>query len=191
MKKTFFAALLLVATIGASAQRLSGNVSPLKNQGQVNVVLDFSQTTVHGKPEEVFIAEELSKRDDAQTQAFLREWRESLRNDAYNMLLSGLNKHVANAGFQGGNFPDAEYTMCFRIIDINKGFFAGVMNKASAILAEVDFIKTGETVPFATIKLKKASHALSANVPYYVTRTAMSFDTVGAMTGKLLNKRLR
>ena len=190
-KRTLFAVLLSVATVCASAQKISGSISPLKGQKEVNVVLDFSGTLVNGKAEEKYIAEETKGKTNAEKEQWLSEWNEKLRSDAYSMLTNDLNKAVSQKWFSVGNYANAEYTIYIKVKDITTGFFAGVVSKGSAIKAEVRFVKTDETTPIATVEYKNSSSGISSTIPYFVTRIVMSFGKLGDEIGALINKQLK
>jgi hypothetical protein len=55
----------------------------------------------------------------------------------------------------------------------------------------VRFVKTGGKSPIATIEVKKSSSKISGAIPYFVTRIAMSFGTLGDDIGKVINKNLK
>lgn len=190
-KKSLFAALLLIATIGASAQKLSGNISPLKGQKEVNVVLDFSGVLVNKQSEESHIAFSTKDKTEEEKAQWLTEWNVKLRNDAYERLIVNLNKAANKKGFSVGNYPNAEYTIYVKVKNIDPGYFAGIMAKASYVWAEVDFVKTGTTAPLATAKYDKVLGKWSANVPYFVTRIAMAFGYLGDSIGSTITKNLK
>lgn len=186
--KILLVMLLSMATVCASAQKLSGSLTPLKGQKKVNIVLDFSGTLVNGKSEEKYIAEETKGKSQKEKEEWLADWNEKLRTQAYDKLVNDLNKATS---FSVGKYEDAQYTIYVKVIDINTGFFAGVVAKASNIKSEVRFVKTGETSPFATVTFKKSCSPISANVPYYVTRIVMSFGSLGDDIGKAIKKQLK
>jgi hypothetical protein len=190
-KKGLFLVLLSVVTICASAQKISGGISPLKNQKEVNLVLNFSGTLVNGDSEEKYIAGELKGKTEEEKTQWLSEWNENLRSNASSILINDLNKAVAGKWFSVGNYTSAEYTINVKVIEITTGFFAGVIAKSSAVKAEISFVKTGETNTIATVEFKKVSSKASNIVPYFVTRIAMSFGTLGDDLGSLINKEFK
>jgi len=192
MKKVILILVALIATVCAvSAQKLSGDITPLGKQQEVNVVLDFSGTLVNGKSEEKYIAEETGKKTESEQEQWLEEWNVKLRNDAYHMVVKDLDKAVGAKFFYAGAFPNAEYSIVIKVKEITTGFFAGIMAKPSSLKAEVSFVKTGNNTPIATVEYKKVSSTASANVPYYVSRIAMSFGTLGDEIAKTISKNLK
>jgi hypothetical protein len=191
-KKMLFATLLSVATVfSASAQKLSGDISPLKTQKEVNVVLDFSETLVNGKAEDKYISDETKGKSETEKAQWLSEWNENLRSNAYAMLIKDLGDEVSEKYFSVGEYKDAEYTINIKVRDITTGFFAGIVARASAIRADVSFVKTGEAEPFASVEFKKSSNSISANVPYFITRITMSFGELGEDIGEMIYKKLK
>jgi len=217
-KKVLFTVLLSVATvIGVSAQRIVGNISPLKGQQEVNVVLDFSGVIVNGETEENFIAEETKGKKDADKKKWLSEWNKDLRSEAYASLIKELNGKVSGRHFSAGKYSGAEYTIIIRVREITTGFWASrasapsrpkgpsrpsvpsprltprpsSVSNASAVRADVSFVKTGETVPFATTEFKRSSNNSSSDMPYLVTKIALSFGTLGEDIGNAINKALK
>ena len=202
-KKVVLAALLSIAIVfGVSAQRppnpfkvqkksnVEGDISPLKGQQKVNVVIDFDGTLVNGKPEEKYIADETKRMNATEKAEWLADWNEKLRSDAYAILVTKLNDEIKQF-FEVGDYADAEYTINVQVRDITTGYFAGIVTKASAINAEVTFLETGTTTPFASIEFKKSSSGESSYIPYYVLRITMSFGELGEDIGKMVKKKLK
>jgi len=190
MKKSLLFTALIMFAVSVSAQKLVGNISPLKSQKEVNLVLDFSKTLVNGKAESKYIAEETKGKNATEKEKWLSEWNEKLRADTYAVLTKDLNKAVSK-WFSVGDFPDAEHTIIVKVKEITTGFYAGPFAKQSAVKADVSFVKTGTTKSFATIEFKKASSKISHTVPYFVSRIAMSFGTLGDNMGKVMSKSLK
>ena len=187
MRRLSVWAICLFVVGSASAQKISGSISPLKSQKEVNVVLDFSGTLVNGKSEEKYIAESTKSKNQTEKAKWMKEWNEDLRSQAYSMLTNDLNKHL-KASFKVGNYPDAEYTMHIKVKEIKTGI-ALVTN--SSVKANVRVIKKGGSVPIATVDYKKSTSKISGNVPYFVTRTVMSFGKLGDDIAKTVNKNLK
>jgi len=189
-KKVLFAALLAVATVfGVSAQKLTGNLSPLKGQEQVNVVIDFSGTTVNGKAEKVFIANETRRMKEADKEKWLKEWNENLRSQAHELFAVEVNRNLKNQTFSVGNYPDAEYTINVKVLDIKPGSFMPV-SRSSALKVEVNFVgKDGKS--FANIPYKTISNPGSSVIPVLVTRIAMSYGALGVSVAAVMNRNLK
>ena len=191
-KKTVFSMLLAAATVvSVSAQKLSGDISQLKGQQEVNLVIDFSQTLVNGKAKQVLIDEQTLRKTAEERERYINEWDELLPSQAYDLFTTEINKRLKGKAITVGNYPDAEYTINIKLTNIAVGYFAGITQKASALNAELTFVKTGETTPFGTILYKKHSNLASSYIPYFVTRIVMSFGTLGVNAGNIMNKSLK
>ena len=186
--KSILIALLSIATVSVSAQKLSGNLSPLKNQKEVNVVLDFTGTTAESMPEDKYIEVKTKGRTDEEIARFLTEINEQLRSESYTSLTGKMGNVVNETLFSVGNYPNAEYTIYVKVIDYHPGSFP---MRHSTVTADVRFVKTGETAPFATVSYKKLLGRFSANVPVWVTRTTMAFGYLGDSIGKLMVKNIK
>ena len=191
-RKILLVVLLSVATgFCVSAQKISGDVSPLKDQTTVNVAIDFSTTLINGKAEEKYIAEETKGKNDEEKAGWMEEWKEKMPSESYVLLITGMKSELGENLFLPAEFPDAEYTINIKVKDITTGYFAGPFSKASAIKADVSFVKTGETTPFATIEFKNSCSPASSVMPYFVTRVSLSFGKLGDEIGELIYKKLK
>jgi len=189
MKKiSIFIVLLLIASVSVSAQKLSGNLSPLKNQKEVNVVVDFSGTLAEGRPEEKYIEIKTKGKTEEEIARFLTEINEQLRTEAFKSLVEKLNDVVNDKLFTAGDFPNAECTIYIKVKDYHPGIF---LMRNSTVVPEVSFVKTGETTPFAKLTYKVVPGKFSSNVPLWVTRTAMAFGYLGDSIGKAVTKNLK
>lgn len=188
LKKALFVLVFAVATIGVSAQKISGDISSLKNQNEVNLVLDLTEILVNNKAEEVYLASlTKGKKEEAKAQ-ISKEWDEDLPNGAYSSLLNNINKEMSNTGVTVGDFPNAEYTIKVKVLNITVGSFP---MKNSAVKADIFFTKKDETTPFATLKNKNALGRYSMNVPHYIARMIMSFNYLGGSIGSMVAKELK
>jgi len=190
-KKMLFAALLAVTAMGVSAQKLSGDLSPLKDQKEVNVVLDFSGTLVNGGAEDKYIADETKGKTEEDTKQWLSEWKEKLPSDAFSKLTDDFNNKATGKLFSTGAYKNAEYTIIIKVKDITTGSYSGPFSKSSGVKTEVSFVKTGETTPFATVEYKNSRSGVSGFVPYFVTRIVMSFGSVGDDLFSTISKALK
>jgi hypothetical protein len=189
--RVLLTALLSVAALSASAQKLSGNISPLKDQKEVNFVVDFSGTLVNNASEEKYITDETKRKNDKDKEKWLDEWNTLLRSQVYGVLTKEINDKVSDKFFSVGEYPNAEYTIIVKVKNIETGHYIGISAKASEVKADVNFVKTGETTPFAMIEFKRARNPFGSDMPYFVTRIVMSFGTLGRDTGSAIHKALK
>ena len=186
-KKTLFVITLFAATMGVSAQKLSGNLSPLKGQNEVNVIVDFSGMLVNNQPEESHIAFFSRNKDEEQIEQWLKEWNVDTRNESYAKLVTDLNKATVKKGFSVGDFANAENTIYVKVLNIETGAF---LMKNSRVKADVSFVKTGETTPFATATYNYFSGSSNYVAPP-VGRIAAAFGTLGDKIGSTIAKNLK
>jgi hypothetical protein len=191
MRRLSVLAVCLFVLGSVSAQKMVGSISALKGQKEVNLVLDMSKMLVNGKAESAYIAEETKGKSKAEKEQWISEWNEKMRADAYSMLAKDLDKAVKDKWFSVGDYPEAEYTITVKIADLTTGFFAGPFQKPSALKGEIRFAKTNGKTSFATAEFKKVSSKISGTIPYFVTRIAMSFGTLGDNIAKMINKNLK
>jgi len=190
--KTLFAALFVVASVsGASAaQKITGDISPLKGQKEVNVVLDFTGVVVDGKTEDNYIADETKDKTADEKTQWLSQWAD-MRSGATTALIKAVNDKTSEKLFAAGEYTSAAYTILVNVKEIKPGFFGGIITRPSAVRADVSFVKTGETAPFATAEFKNSSDVKSQVVPYFVTRIVMSFSELGDDIGDAILKALK
>ena len=150
-KRTLLTVWLIVATVCVSAQKISGDISPLKGQREVNVVIDFSGTWVDGYTEESYIAKEIKDKTEEEKTQWLKEWNEYLRENAYSMFISYFNKKKEKVGLLVDNAPNAEYTIYVKVKEIYVGIYSPTGTGGSKMITDISFIKTGDSIPFATI----------------------------------------
>jgi len=192
-RKTLLAALFAVASVSgvSAAQKITGDISALKGQKEVNIVLDFTGTLVGGKAEADYIADETKDKTADEKAQWLSEWNDKLRSDAFGALVKAVNDKTSEKLFAAGAYTSAGYTVLGKVRDITPGFFGGIITRPSAVRAYVSFVKTGETAPFATSEFKNSSDVKSQVVPYLITRIVMSFSELGDDIGDLILKALK
>ena len=204
-KKVLLTALFAVTIMfGVSAQKISGNLSPLKGQTKLNLVIDFSETKVSEKvsfisdkpidvkPEEKYVADKINDKSDEEKERFLAEWNVKLRDEAYSFLIKDMNSALNKKGKEitVGNSPNAEYTIMVKVTLIEAGSFVGIKER-SRVSADVSFVKTGETKEFASTTYNRIFNYVSDCVPHHVIRIAMSFGTLGSNICKTISKNVK
>ena len=182
----FFAAVVAVFFFGlvsASAQNFRGDITPLKGQKEVNLVIDFTGTLVNDGTEEAYIAEEIKEKTEEEKTQWLKEWNEYLRENTHKYFVTYFNKKMEKEGMLGGKYPNAEYTICVQVKEIYVGepvMFVVNKNQYAKIIADVNFIKTGTTIPFATIT-EQYSYGMDF---WFVERIARTFVDLGREIAK-------
>ena len=189
MKRVFFLTLaLLLVTIGVSAQTFSGNISSLKGQKELNVVIDFSGTLINNQPEEAYISLNTKDKNDEDKAEWLKEWREEMPEDAYKEFIKYLNDEINKKGIKAGDFPNAEYTIHVKVINISPGKSQWA---DSSVGLNISFVKTGQTIPFATIEYKRIWGYQSSYYAHHVNRICRAFSYAGTNVSKMISKNLK
>lgn len=128
--KLFALVLAIAITIDVSAQIMSGSIAPLKNQNEVNVMIDFSETlfrypgipvTRPGVTEEWYISYMTEGEDEEKIAELLSKWKD-FQAYAHKELVDGLNNAMNNRVFLVGDYPDAEYTILVKVSEIATGY---------------------------------------------------------------------
>ena len=189
MKRVFFFTLALtVATLGISAQNLSGSISSLKGQKEVNVVIDMSGTLVNNQPEEAYIALHTKEKNDTDKAEWLYEWHEEMREDIYEDFIKYLNVEINKKGITAGDFPNAENTILVKVINISPG---NSQWGNSSVGLNISFVKTGQTTSFATIEYKRIWAKWSHLYAHHVNTICRAFDYAGMNLGTMIYKNLK
>ena len=189
MKRVFFFTLaLIVATMGISAQKLSGSISSLKGQKEVNVVIDYSGTMVRNQPEEAYISLNTKDKNDEDKADWLHEWNVEMPEDTYEQFILYLNEEIAKKGITAGDFPNAENTIYVKVINISPGYSQW---GNSNVGLNISFVKTGQTAPFATIEYKKIFGYQSSYYAHHLNRICRAFSYAGTNFGKMISMNLK
>jgi len=183
-----FTLALTAATISISAQKLSGSISSLKGQKEVNVVIDFSETLVKNQPEEAYITLNTKDKNDEDKADWLQEWNEEMPEETYEQFVHYLNEEIAKRGITAGNFPNAEYTIQVKVINISPGYSQW---GNSNISLHISFIKTGQPTSFATIEYKKIWGFQSNYYAHHINRICKAFSYAGTNFGKMISSNLK
>ena len=186
--KVFFILAFTVSITSISAQTLSGNISSLKGKQEVNVEIDFSETLVNNEPEESYISLNTKEKNDEEKAEWLNEWREELPEEAYSQFIKYLNNEINQKGITAGDFPNAEYTIHVKVINISPGVSQW---KNSNVSLNISFLKTGQTSPIATIEYKRTWANWSNIYAHHINRICRAFDYVGMNLGKTISNNLK
>jgi len=179
--------VLSYVIMSVSAQSFFGDITPIKNQKEVNLVLDFSGVWVNSNPEEIWLAEEIKNKTEEEKTKWLSEWNDILRSKAYSELITSFNKEMIKSGMMVDKYPNAQFTILVQVKEIYTGWYGGRYLEPARVLAEISFIHTGESIPFASVTGHFSrtpffgSHAVYA---WFVTRISSAFSGIGKDIGK-------
>jgi hypothetical protein len=188
-KKSLFVALLLVATIfSASAQNFKkGSITFLKSQTVVNLVFDFEGVTIDGDSEESLVKERMADRktnDEAEDwkTKWYGEWRENFKSAFTKYCNDELKSSMVV-----GTYPEAEYTIKVKIVDIDPGNFAGPFSNPAKLRAKFNIVKTNENNSLASIELKDIYNPVRID-PIEINRITAGFGQLGKELAEKINK---
>lgn len=185
MKKLLLVVLTIGLAVAVQAQKVTGDISCLKGQSQINIKFDYEGVTYDGDSEsKYFKKEDLAKKADWRT-----AWTSTYRTDKWEpRLTEDLNKEIAKKDMECGDFPDATYTIIVKLVDIDPGSFAGPMSVPARITANAIIVNTESNETMATIELKKITHSGYFMNPRPELRVGEAFSCVGEAIGKKLSK---
>ena len=185
MKKLLLAVLTISLAVAVQAQKVTGDISRLKGQSQINIKFDYEGVTYDGDSEsKYFKKEDLAKKADWRT-----AWTSTYRTDKWEpRLTDDLNKEIAKKDMECGDFPEATYTIIVKLVDIDPGSFAGPMSVPARITANAIIVNTETNETMATIELKKITHSGYFMNPRPELRVGEAFSCVGEAIGKKLSK---
>ena len=185
MKKLLVVVLTIGLAVAVQAQKVTGDISCLKGQSQINIKFDYEGVTYDGDSEsKYFKKEDLAKKADWRT-----AWTSTYRTDKWEpRLTEDLNKEIAKKDMECGDFPDATYTIIVKLVDIDPGSFAGPMSVPARITANAIIVNTETNEKMATIELKKITHSGYFMNPRPELRVGEAFSCVGEAIGKKLSK---
>ena len=192
-KKLLFVALLAVATVfSVSAQKFKkGSIDFLKTQNEVNMVFNFEGVTIDGDPEEKHVKERMA---DEKTSEEAEEWKGKWYGEWRESYKKNLTKYCNDElkGLTVGTYPDAQYTVMVKIIDIDPGNYAGPFSNPSKLRASFKVIKTGEENDvLALLEVKNSYNPISAMQPVEYLRIEMGFGELGKEFAKQINKAIK
>lgn len=189
MRKFLFVALLVCACICANAQKAKGDFSALVGQKQINVVFVYDGVTYDGDSEAKFLKEH-SDRDDFEE--WKAKWLGSFRTDMWEPeFLEELNDELDDKHIVCGNFPQAEYTITVKMMDIDPGSFAGPFSVPCKLTANMSIAKTGSAESFATISFDKLPGNGFEMTPIIEHRVKFAYDELGETLGEVLKKKIK
>ncbi len=182
-----------VFTIGASAQKLSqeGDLTFLKGQEKVNVKFEYDNLMVGKKTEAEYVEEKKAERESEEMGAG-EKWYDMWINDREQFyepkFLELLNESVK--GLEFGDFPDATYTMVFKVNRLEPGWNIGISRVPAEIDGIASFSKTGDSETLGSVTILKAPGATAMGGDYDVAaRVKESFAISGKRLGAWLNKK--
>lgn len=189
MKRLLVLAFIIGSFCLAQAQKVKGDLSPLKGQAKVNVEFVYDGVTYDGDSEAEFFKDH-NDRDDFDQ--WKKDWTSTFRSDMWEPeYLEDLNEEVKSLRMEFGKFENATYTMVVKMTDIDPGSFAGPFSVPCRLTGEVSFVKTGSSDSFATISFSKLQGSSYAIPPIIEHRVKFAFEELGETIGEVLKKKVK
>jgi hypothetical protein len=192
MRITFGIFLLALTTMvyGQKIKIEQGSLSALKGETEINVEFTYDNMAV-GKydQEEDYIADKKKSYNDKEPGSgdkWQTNWVEDRKNRYEPKFFELFNK---DAKVEGGNKPNAKYTLIFHTSFTEPGFNVGVMRKNANINAEATIVETAnrnKIVCKISIVAAQGGAALG-----YDFDTGQRIMEAYAVCGKRLNGRIR
>lgn len=189
MRKLFVLFVAICSVCMVHAQKVKGDLAPLKGQSNVNVVFVFDGVTYDGDSEAEFFADHKDRDDFEQ---WKKNWKTRFRDDMWEgKFLEELNDEIDDLSMDFGSHPDASYTMIVKMIDIDPGAFSGPFSVPCKLTGDISFVKTGSTDSFATITFTKVQGNSYQMTPIIEDRVRFAFEELGETIGEILEKKIK
>ena len=189
MKKLFVLFVVIFSVCMVQAQKVKGDLSPLKGQGKVNVVFVYDGVTYDGDSEDEFFAQH-KKRDDFEQ--WKANWTGRFREDKWEAkFLDELNEETEDLKIEFVDNSKAPYTMVVKMIDIDPGGFSGPFSVPSKLTGDISFVKTGTSESFASISFTKIQGNPYKLTPVFEDRVSFAFEELGETIGEILKKKVK
>jgi len=162
-KLAVLAISLFVSASFAKAQKVEGTLGFLKGKKELHIVFNYKGMMVKKQTEQQYVAENVQKKNKEKKgkgDEWRTEWETKSREHIQSVFIKDFNKETTAYGFEGGNFPDAEYVATVKTIWLDPGYMAGPMTKPSIVTVEVVFTKKGSSAVLAKVTIKKAKGSI-------------------------------
>lgn len=199
MRKLALIFALSVSTL-VNAQKMkivSGNYDFLKDQKELNLVMDFSEVKFYKEnmDEAVYISKrEKEILDAGKPNIEVEEWKqdwEHFKNTVFTeKFLASMNKNTSIKTSVNNN--DAKYTLQVETVWIYPGWFAGVMAQPSKVSTVLKFVETlNPTIVLLEIESKEAPGDNFVGVPNNNDRIAEGYAKTAKTLAKKISKKVK
>jgi len=171
MKKNILMALLLVATIGVSAQNLAvGSLDFLNGETEISIAFDYSQLKISGQAEKSYA---LLKNESWGT-----NWENAKKTAFIEKFIRSLNSELVEKNLSFDNLPTAKYLATIKVLTLDNDWN---MN------TEVIFTRQNESKTLAVLTLKGKAGRFGSDT----NLTGDAMCDAGKKLGKFLAKKIR
>lgn len=192
MKKTCTLFFLLSLIFNISGQNFKGDLSPLRNQTDIHIIIHFSNLTIDGEKEEDWIKDKIEDKTLEEQNEWLTNWNSIWPDSIYiKEFIDKLNDEIKDLSFNASKNITAPYTLKITISDIDPGAFAGPFSTEARISGNILIYQSDSSTQIATMKF----HNFKGN-PYFLTpimehRIGNAFARLGEHIGQKLYRALK
>lgn len=199
MRKLALIFALSVSTL-VNAQKMkivSGNYDFLKDQKELNLVMDFSDVKFY--KENMDEAAYISKREkeildagkpNIEVEEWKQDWDHFKDNVFTEKFLASMNKNTTIVTSTNNN--DAKYTLHVETVWIYPGWYPGVMAQPSKVSTVLKFVETlSPTVVLLEIESKEAPGDNFVGVPNNNDRIAEGYAKTAKTLAKKISKKVK
>lgn len=191
-------AISVSALVHAQKMKIvSGNYDFLKDQKELNLVMDFSDVKFY--KENMDEAAYISKREkeileagkpNVEVEKWKQDWVHSKNIVFTEKFLASMNKNTSIKTSVNNN--DAKYTLQVETVWIYPGWFAGVMAQPSKVSTVLKFVETlNPTVVLLEIESKEAPGDNFVGVPNNNDRIAEGYAKTAKTLAKKISKKVK
>lgn len=191
----FFVTVLSCLAFSSNAQKLSqsGDLSFLKGQDKVNVQFEYDNLMVGKKTEAEYVEEKKAEREKEDGMGAGEKWYDMWMNDREQFYEPKFIELLNNTtkGIEFGDFPDAVYTLTFKVSRLEPGWNIGISRAPAQIDGVANFAETGNDNPLGSISILKAPGAQAMGYDFDIAaRVKEAFAISGKRLGAWLNKKV-
>ncbi len=198
MKKVILlAACAFLSVSGLKAQKLvEGSLAFLKNEKQINLVFDYTDMKVDGDPGKEYVDDQVKDKNKDKSGSgdeWKKKWETTYRTDFFQeRFIKDFNKETKGS-IEAGYFQDAKYQATVKTIDMDPGFYGGVVQKVAWVTLEVTLTEKGSSAVLAKIQIKKAAGSQydMGSMPVFELRIASAYGEAGENLAEFIVKQLK
>lgn len=189
---------MLVTFVQAQKMRIvSGNYDFLKDQKELNLVMDYSNVTFY--KENMNEAAYISKREKdilnagkplTEVEDWKNDWEYSKKVSFSEKFIASMNKN--SSIITSLNNTDAKYTLYVKTVWIYPGWYAGVMTQPAKVNTILRFVETADNnVVLMEIESKEAPGDNFVGVPNNNDRIAEGYAKTAKTLAKKISKKVK
>jgi hypothetical protein len=190
MKKIFLMTFICMLAVSVSAQKFNPDLSFLKGQQKLNVVIDYQSMTIDKDAEEDFVKQQMAnEKSDEDKERWQTNWYGKWRDSYLYAFKQGANEEIDGKLIIAQD-KSTEYTIIVKVIDIDPGNFAGPFSNPAKIKALLSIVKTEDNTIISKAEFKDIYTPVGI-APLIEIRIASAFSEVGETLGEIIKKAIK